>query len=78
MLQDYAKSHYATHGYLSGRRPEDIGIMQFANSEAAKILKDADIEEGVGIVVDASGAEACMQAGCALLRTGGVCEFFLR
>lgn len=46
--------------------------MQFANSEAAKILKDADIEEGVGIVVDASGAEACMQAGCALLRTGGV------
>lgn len=71
---NFAKSYAATHGHLSRRRPAEEEVMQWNREEAARILEDAGLTRGLDLVIEASGAEPCMQLGVALLRHGGTCE----
>lgn len=71
---DFALKHYVTHGYVCAKRPESIDPMVFARQQAQMVVSKANLEDGVDVVIEASGAEACMQAGLALVRDGGTCE----
>lgn len=72
---DFAKEHYATHGFASEKKPDEMDSMVFARQAAQKVISKVGLDGGVDVVIEASGAESCMQAGVALVRPGGVCEF---
>ncbi|PHH79657.1 hypothetical protein CDD80_4142 [Ophiocordyceps camponoti-rufipedis] len=61
---DLAREIAATHVYLA----RDVS----PQDNAAAIRELADLPRGVDVVIDASGAEASVQAGIHLLRMGGV------
>ncbi|KAG7396537.1 hypothetical protein PHYBOEH_002149 [Phytophthora boehmeriae] len=60
----FAKEHGATHVFLSkpGLSPQET---------AEKIIAECGLGEGADVVIDASGAEACIQAGVYVARNGG-------
>ncbi|KAK4555954.1 hypothetical protein LTR86_007174 [Recurvomyces mirabilis] len=60
---DFAKKYAATHTIVSKK--------QSAAETAAQIIKECEIVEGADIVMDATGAEPCIQAGIHVLRAGG-------
>ena len=60
---DFAKKYCATAGYL----PEQVS----AAENAARLVQDNDLGHGADVVIDASGAEASVQTGIHVLRTGG-------
>jgi threonine dehydrogenase-like Zn-dependent dehydrogenase len=70
----FAKSYAATHTFSPPRRGQDDEIMSWNRQVAADVLKEIGEEAGVDVVIEASGAEPCMQLGVHLLRTGGTCE----
>ena len=71
---NFAKSYAATHAFVGKKRPEDKEIMEWNREQAAEVLKDAGVSGGVDLVIEASGAEPCMQLGMTMLRHGGTCE----
>jgi D-xylulose reductase len=70
----FAKSYAATHTFSPPRRGQDDEIMSWNRQVAAGVLRDMGEDAGVDVVIEASGAEPCMQLGVHLLRTGGTCE----
>ncbi|KAF2859353.1 putative xylitol dehydrogenase [Piedraia hortae CBS 480.64] len=60
----FAEGYAATCGFVSGREdaPEEL---------AGRIVGDAALGDGADVAIDASGAEACVQAGMHILRAGG-------
>ncbi|KAI2468696.1 GroES-like protein [Annulohypoxylon bovei var. microspora] len=59
----FAKSFCSTHTYISQRIS--------AEQNAANILKEAGLEGGADVVIDASGAEPSIQTSLHVVRTGG-------
>ncbi|KAF5370065.1 hypothetical protein D9758_001384 [Tetrapyrgos nigripes] len=69
---EFVTKHYADYGALSLQKEENEDYTSWAEKFKAETMKDAGIEPwGVDIVVEASGAEACMHAGIGFLRPGG-------
>jgi len=60
---DFAKQYAATHTIVSKKQP--------ASETAAQIISECDLGEGADAVIDATGAEPCIQAGIHVLRAGG-------
>ncbi|KAI0178581.1 GroES-like protein [Hypoxylon sp. FL1284] len=60
---DFAKSFYSTHTYMSQRIA--------AEENAANIKKEAGLEGGADVVIDASGAEPSIQTSLHVVRMGG-------
>lgn len=74
---DFALEFGATHAFLSQKKPESIlHPMDWARQESERIKVEADLVTagGVDVVIDASGAESCLQAGVALCRPGATCK----
>lgn len=68
----FARQHYATSAYMPSRRPaEETDIVAWNAKVAAEINSDIGESSGLDVVIEASGAEPCMQLGLALLRHGG-------
>jgi len=60
---DFAVQYAATHKIVAQREaPEEA---------AARIIRETDLGTGADIVIDASGAEPCIQAAIHVIRTGG-------
>ena len=59
----FAKTYAATHTLVSQKQP--------APDAAARIIKECDLGAGADIIIDASGAEPCIQTAIYALRTGG-------
>lgn len=59
----FAKKYAATHTIVSQR--------ESAQDAAARIIKSCDLGSGADVVIDASGAEPCIQTSIYVLRTGG-------
>lgn len=60
---EFSKKYAATHVVTSQR--------ETAEETAARIIKAADLGAGADVVIDASGAEPCIQASIHTLRVGG-------
>lgn len=60
---DFAKKYAATHTLVAQR--------ESAEDAAARIIKETDLGGGADIVIDASGAEPCIQAAIHVIRVGG-------
>ena len=59
----FAQTYAATHGFVSPRAS--------AEEVAAKLIEDCDLGVGADVIIDASGAEPCIQTAIHALRTGG-------
>ena len=59
----FAQKYAATHVYRSQR--------ESAEDSAARLIKECDLGAGADAVIDASGAEPCIQTSIHALRTGG-------
>lgn len=73
---EFAQSYAATSTFLPSRRPEGKDVMEWNAELAATVLRDAGVQHGVDVAIEASGAEPCMQLAIAMLRTGGTCESY--
>lgn len=62
---NFSKTYAATHTFVSERVA--------AEQNAEKMIKEADLNGGLGadVVIDATGAEPCIQTSIHALRTGG-------
>ena len=74
---EFAKKHYATHGFVPNKKADGMDSMVFARQLAQRVVSEVGLEEGVDVIIEASGAEACMQAGIALVKPGGTCTYLL-
>jgi threonine dehydrogenase-like Zn-dependent dehydrogenase len=71
---EFARSYAATHTFLPSRKPQEKDVMDWNVELAAQVLKDAGVQSGVDVAIEASGAEPCMQLAITMLRTGGTCK----
>lgn len=59
----FAQKYAATHAFRSQREsPQD---------SAARLIKECELGPGADVIIDASGAEVCIQTAIHALRTGG-------
>jgi D-xylulose reductase len=59
----FAKEYAATHVFRSRKEsPED---------SAKRLIEECELGAGADVVIDASGAEICIQTGIHAIRTGG-------
>lgn len=60
---DFAMKYAATHRFMSERVS--------AEENAARLIKECELGPGADVIIDASGAEPCIQTAIHALRTGG-------
>lgn len=72
---DFAKSYAATDVYLPPRKNEGEINLDYSRRVADDMLQAFGLKDrgpdGVDVVVDASGAETCIQTGLFLAKCGG-------
>lgn len=71
----FAKQHLATHVHVASRRPADQDDLAWNMQLAEQLLGEMGEPRGVDVVIEASGAEPCIQLGIQVVRTGGTCEY---
>lgn len=59
----FAKKYAATHTYVSRK--------ESAEATAKRMIEECELGKGADVVIDATGAEPCIQAGIHVARTGG-------
>ena len=69
----FAQGYAATHAFVSPDLPGGEDVMEWNRSTAEGYLEEVGVEGGLDLVIEATGAEACMQLGVHLLRMGGTC-----
>ncbi len=71
----FAKSYIADYASVSPPKQEGQDITAWSVDFKREALAAAGVgAHGVDVVVEASGAEACMHAGVEMVHTGGTCE----
>lgn len=60
---NFAKDYAATNIFTSQKEP--------AADSAKRLLKDTELGDGADVIIDATGAEPCIQTAIHALRTGG-------
>jgi len=72
---DFAKKYAATHTYLPLAPEEGEGKTEYSRRNAADMKKQLGITDrgsgGIDLVIDASGAEASIQTGLYIAKSGG-------
>jgi D-xylulose reductase len=71
----FAKDYAATDIYVAGKPKEGEKNIDYSRRTAREISEELGIEErgrkGIDVVIDATGAETCIQAGIFLAKVGG-------
>jgi D-xylulose reductase len=70
---DFALKYGAHAGFVPPARSESHQPFDFAQEYAQSIIKEAGVEHGFDIAVEASGAQFCAQLAVCLLKNGGTC-----
>jgi len=72
---DFAKSYVATDAFMPPKMNADEPRMEYSKRASATMAKELDVEDrgdkAVDLVIDASGAEVCVQMGLFLVKQGG-------
>ncbi|KAI7183213.1 GroES-like protein [Hortaea werneckii] len=69
---DFAKSFGADGTYLPPKPEQGTDPVQHSERVAELIKKEFDLGEGPDVVIEATGAEPCIQAGVNLTKKGGI------
>lgn len=74
----FAQEYAATDGFLPPKMNEGESRMAYSQRATDQLVKELGIEErgekSVDLVLDASGAEVCVQMGIFLVRSGGTSQ----
>jgi D-xylulose reductase len=69
---DFARSFGADGVFLPPKRPSDMqSNMEWSEAVAKMIKEEFDLGEGADVVIEASGAESCIQTGIYVTKKGG-------
>lgn len=75
---DFAKKLWADYSAVSPKLTEGQSYEDWAADFKESALTAAGVDTwGVDIVVEATGAEACMHAGITFVHSGGTCKFWV-
>ncbi|KAL4890122.1 hypothetical protein BDV59DRAFT_204717 [Aspergillus ambiguus] len=69
---DFAKSFSADGVFLPPAKPEGTDDSEWSEQLAKMIKKQFDLGEGPDVVIEATGAQACIQTGVHLTKKGGM------
>lgn len=69
---EFAKTFGADHAFLPPLAERGVDPIEHAEKVAALIKRECGLEEGPDVVIEATGAEPCIQAGVHLTKKGGV------
>ena len=69
---DFAKSFGADGVFCPPARPADVTEMDWSVSLAKMIKDEFDLGEGPDVVIEATGAQSCIQTGVHLTKKGGM------
>jgi D-xylulose reductase len=69
---DFAKTFGADEVFLPPKKPSDVKSNMAWSETLAKMIKEKfDLGEGADVVIEASGAESCIQTGIYVTKKGG-------
>ena len=72
---DFAKSYVATDAYQPSKMQEGESKMAYSKRSAHALAEEFGLDQrgvnSIDLVIDASGAEVCIQTGIYLIKNGG-------